>query len=147
MHILALSAYRYEHYIRGMLEAGAVGYLIKEEAPEAIVAAIRSAIRGEVYFSPGVADLVKALLEGESPPPLTGREWEVLRRMAEGLSNKEIAQTLSITVRTVEFHVSNILGKLGLSSRLEAAAGFTAAYDQILSHILNSFVISSTGGQ
>ncbi|MFN4294539.1 MAG: LuxR C-terminal-related transcriptional regulator [Thermoflexales bacterium] len=120
VHILALSAYRYEHYIRGMLEAGAVGYLIKEEAPEAIVAAIRSAVQGGMYFSPGVADLVKALLEGEGPPPLTGREQEVLRLLAEGLSNKEIAARLGISERTVAFHVSNILQKLGAVSRTEA---------------------------
>ena len=66
MRVLALSAYRYEHYVRGMLEAGAVGYLLKEEAPEAIVEAIRSAARGGMYFSPGIADVVRAIREGKS---------------------------------------------------------------------------------
>ena len=66
VRVLALSAYRYEHYVRGMLEAGAVGYLLKEEAPEAIVEAIRSAARGGMYFSPGIADVVRAIREGKS---------------------------------------------------------------------------------
>ncbi len=97
-----------------------MGYLIKEEAPEAIVAAIRSAVQGGMYFSPGVADSVKALREGEGPPPLTGRVQEVLRLMAEGLSNKEIAVRLGVSERTAAFHVSNVLQKLGAASRTEA---------------------------
>jgi len=119
--ILALSAYRYEHYIRGMLEAGAVGYLLKEEAPEAIVEAVRAAVQGGMYFSPGVADLVKAILEGKREiPQLTEREREVLRLMAEGLSNKEIGARLGFSKRTAAFHVGNILQKLGAASRTEA---------------------------
>ena len=119
--ILALSAYRYEHYIRGMLEAGAVGYLLKEEAPEVIVEAIRKAAQGGMTFSPGVAEAVKAILEGKGEAPqLTEREREVLALMAEGLSNKEIALKLKVTERTVEFHVGNILRKLGVASRVEA---------------------------
>jgi len=119
--ILALSAYRYEHYIRGMLEAGAVGYLLKEEAPEAIVEAVRAAVQGGMYFSPGVADLVKAILEGKREiPQLTEREREVLALMAEGLSNKEIAARLGFSKRTAAFHVGNILQKLGAASRTEA---------------------------
>jgi DNA-binding NarL/FixJ family response regulator len=119
--ILALSAYRYEHYIRGMLEAGAVGYLLKEEAPEAIVEAVRAAVQGGMYFSPGVADLVKAILEGRREiPQLTEREREVLRLMAEGLSNKEIGARLGFSERTAAFHVSNILQKLDAASRTEA---------------------------
>ncbi|MBC7227313.1 MAG: response regulator transcription factor [Thermoflexales bacterium] len=121
VRVLALSAYRYDHYIRGMLEAGAVGYLLKEEAPEAIVDAIRTAMQGGMYYSPGVADLVKAILEGRGPAKLTEREQEVLRLVAEGLSNKEIARALSVSVRTADFHVSNILRKLGVASRVEAA--------------------------
>jgi len=118
--ILALSAYRYEHYIRGMLEAGAVGYLLKEEAPEAIVEAVRAAVQGGMYFSPGVADLVKAILEGKGPAKLTEREQEVLRLIAEGLSNKEIGARLGFSERTAAFHVSNILQKLDAASRTEA---------------------------
>jgi DNA-binding NarL/FixJ family response regulator len=121
VRVLALSAYDNEQYVRGMLEAGAVGYLLKDEAPETIVAAVRAAVRGEGYFSPAVAAKVAAWARGERPGGLTQREVEVLRLVAEGLSNKEIAQTLRVVVRTVEFHVGNILRKLGVASRVEAA--------------------------
>jgi DNA-binding NarL/FixJ family response regulator len=121
VRVLALSAYDDEHYVRGMLEAGAAGYLLKDEAPEVIVAAVRTAARGEGYFSPPVAAKVAAWARGERPAGLTEREVEVLRLVAEGLSNKEIARILSITVRTVDFHISNILKKLDVTSRVEAA--------------------------
>lgn len=120
VRILALSAYRYEHYVRGMLEAGAVGYLLKEEAPEAIVEAIRAAARGGMYFSSGIADVVRAIREGKSSVGLTKQEMGILGLMAEGLSNKEIAFRLGLSERTVAFHVSNILQKLGARSRTEA---------------------------
>ncbi len=103
------------------LEAGAVGYLLKEEAPEVIAAAVRAAARGEGCFSPPVAAKVAAWVRGERPGGLTEREAEVLRLVTEGLSNKEIAQALSVSVRTVGFHVGKILEKLGVASRVEAA--------------------------
>ncbi|MGQ9804214.1 MAG: response regulator [Anaerolineae bacterium] len=121
VRVLALSAYDDERYVRGMLEAGAAGYLLKDEAPEMIVVAVRAAAQGEGWFSARVAAQVAAWARGERPAGLTEREMEVLRLVAEGLSNKEIAQALNVTVRTVEFHVSNALGKLGLTSRVEAA--------------------------
>jgi DNA-binding NarL/FixJ family response regulator len=118
--VLALSAYQYEHYVREMVKAGAVGYLLKEEAPETIVEAIRAAARGGMYFSPGVADLVQAVLEGKGPAELTEREQAVLRLLTEGMSNKEIAARLGCSERTAAFHVGNILQKLGAASRTEA---------------------------
>jgi len=121
VRVLALSAYDDEHYVRGMLEAGAAGYLLKEEAPETIVAAVRAVARGEGYFSPPVAAKVAAWMRGERPGGLTERELEVLRLVAKGLSNKEIAQALSVSVRTASFHVGNILEKLGVASRVKAA--------------------------
>jgi DNA-binding NarL/FixJ family response regulator len=119
--VLALSAYDDERYVRGMLEAGAVGYLLKEEAPGVIVAAVRAVVQGEGYFSPPVASKVAAWARGERLGGLTERELEVLRLVAEGLSNKEIAHELKVKKRTVEFHVGNILRKLGVVSRVEAA--------------------------
>ncbi len=119
--VLALSAYADEYHVRGMLEAGAVGYLLKEEAPEVIVAAVRAAAQGKGYFSPTVAAQMAAWARGEHPGGLTEREVEVLRLLAQGRSNQEIAQALRISVRTVEFHVGNILKKLGAASRVEAA--------------------------
>jgi DNA-binding NarL/FixJ family response regulator len=121
VRILALSAYDSERYVRGMLDAGAVGYLLKDEAPGVIVAAVQAAARGEGYFSPAVATKVTAWARGEKPAGLTEREVEVLRLVAEGLSNKEIAHRLYVVERTVQFHVSNILQKLDAVSRVEAA--------------------------
>ena len=104
-----------------MLEAGAVGYLLKEEAPGAIVEAIRRAAQGGMSFSPGAAEVARAILEGtEEVPRLTEREREVLALMAEGLSNKEIGARLGFSERTAAFHVGNILQKLGAASRTEA---------------------------
>jgi len=122
VRVLALSAYESEHYVRGMLEAGAVGYVLKEEAPEVIVEAVRGAARGAGYFSPRVAARVSVWAQGEWPAGLTDREVEVLRLVAGGLSNKEIAGRLGVAESTVEFHVGNILRKLGVTSRAGATA-------------------------
>jgi len=121
VRVLALSSYDDDRYVRGMLEAGAVGYLLKDEAPETIVAAVRAAAQGEGYFSPPVAAKVAAWARRERPAGLTEREMEVVRLVAEGMSNKEIAHKLRVKKRTVEFHVGNILRKLGVASRVEAA--------------------------
>jgi DNA-binding NarL/FixJ family response regulator len=123
VRVLALSAYSDDAHLRAMLEAGAVGYLIKDEAAGAIALAVRAAARGEGWFSPAVAARARAWARGEWGPPadLTEREAEVLRLVASGKSNKEIARALSVTERTVEFHVGNVLGKLDLVSRVEAA--------------------------
>jgi len=109
-------------YVRGMLEAGAAGYLLKDEASETIGAAVRGAVRGErLWTTEQFARAQRGQEEvQERWKHLTEREREVLSLVAAGGSNKEIAQTLSITVRAVEFHVSNTLGKLGLTSRVEA---------------------------
>ena len=85
-----------------------------------ITPAVRAAVRGEAYFSPPVAARAAAWARGELPGGLTERELEVLQLLADGLSNKEIAQALSVTVRTANFHVGNILHKLGAISRVEA---------------------------
>jgi len=96
-----------------------VGYLLKDEAPETVVAAVRGAMREERHFSP--AKKVSAWTRGELPGGLTKREMAVLALVAEGLSNKEIARTLGVTVWTVDFHVSNILKKLEVTSRVLVA--------------------------
>lgn len=119
--VLALSAYDSERYVRGMLEVGAVGYLLKDEAPQVIVAAVRVAAQGEGYFSPAVAGKMAAWARGEKPGGLTEREVQVLWLVVDGLTNKEIAYKLQVAERTVQFHVSNILHKLGAVSRVEAA--------------------------
>lgn len=125
LHILALTAYDDDAYVTGLLSAGASGYLLKEEALETLVAAIRAVAHGESWLSQRIAGRLarKAVARAEGaagPGPLTLREREVLRLMALGLSNDEIAKKLFITKRTVQNHVSNIYGKLGLDSRAEA---------------------------
>ena len=123
VQVLALSAYDDERYMRGMLEAGAVGYLLKDEAPETIVAAVRAAARGERLWTAEQFACARRWREEvqELWERLTEREREVLALVAEGKSNQKIAQALIVTERTVEFHVGNILRKLGVASRVEAA--------------------------
>lgn len=121
VRVLMLSAYNEVHYIRASLEAGAVGYVLKSEAPEVIVEAIRKAARGEPYISPPAALKVAGGPVGKGPATLTPRELDVLRLVARGLTNKEIAARLGVKERTVEFHLTNILRKLGVTSRVEAA--------------------------
>lgn len=121
--ILAFSAYRDERYVREMLRAGAVGYLLKEEIPEVLLSAVRAVGRGEGWFSPAVAAWVAGFAR---PAPttaarLTDRELAVLRLVTQGKTNKEIAASLTVAERTVEFHLSNVLAKLGVDSRVKAA--------------------------
>ena len=113
--------------IMACIEAGASGYVLKEASFDYLVGTIRSAHRGESFCSPRMAASLfsrVAELAGEriahSPVKLTPREVEIVNRIAEGLSNKEIAQRLSIEVQTVKNHVHNILDKLQLHNRLEA---------------------------
>jgi DNA-binding NarL/FixJ family response regulator len=94
---------------------------LKEEAPETVVAAVQGAVWGEGYFSPPVANKMAAWARGELPGGLTERELDVLQLVAQGLSNKEVALTLKVKKRTVEFHMGNILKKLEVASRVEAA--------------------------
>lgn len=125
LHILVLTAYDDDAYVTGLLSAGATGYLLKEEALETLVAAIRAVARGESWLSQRIASRLarKAIARAEGTPepgPLTPREREVLRLLALGLNNEEIAERLVITRRTVQNHVSSIYGKLELASRAEA---------------------------
>jgi DNA-binding NarL/FixJ family response regulator len=123
LNILVLTAYDDDAYVTGLLSAGATGYLLKEEALETLVAAIRAVHKGESWLSQRVADRLarKAIAPAHAEiEPLTPREREILRLLALGLSNDEIAEKLFITERTVQNHVSSIYGKLRPSSRAEA---------------------------
>ena len=124
LRILILTAYDDEAYVTGLLMAGATGYVLKDEALDTLVAAIRTVARGESWLSQRIAGRLarKAIAPARAAEdePLTPREREVLRLLALGLSNNEIAEKLFITKRTVQNHVSNIYGKLGLDSRAEA---------------------------
>lgn len=119
IRILVLSAYAEDSYVFGMLEAGVQGYLLKDDAIEHVVEAVRQVAAGGLWFSPEIAAKVMGGDTSEKVE-LTPREEEILELMVDGLGNCEIAARLGISRRTVEFHVSNILHKLGVSSRIEA---------------------------
>ncbi|HYI22788.1 MAG TPA: response regulator transcription factor [Candidatus Limnocylindrales bacterium] len=123
--IVAVTSFVEEEKVTAALEAGASGYLLKDAAADEVAAAIRAARAGEVHLDPAVAKMLaermRARRDEPQVEPLTAREQEVLRLIGRGAANKEIAAELSITERTARTHVSNILGKLGLASRTQAA--------------------------
>ena len=124
--ILALSAYDDDEYIFGLLDAGAAGYLTKDEAPLIIVEAVRGVAQGEDdWISRRVADKMvrrrRTHLERNSAD-LSGREWEVLKLVGKGLTNPEIGDLLFISEGTVKNHVSHIYENLGFRTRAEAVA-------------------------
>jgi DNA-binding NarL/FixJ family response regulator len=126
LRVLILSMYDNEQYFFEALKAGASGYVLKSAAKRDLVEAIRAAMRGEPFLYPAaVTALIRDYLErarsGEATPedPLTPREQEVVKLIAEGHTSDEIAQTLVISKKTVERHRANILEKLGMRNRVE----------------------------
>ena len=122
IEVIALTSVLEDTVVYRAMRAGAIGYLLKDTQAAELCQAIKAAAAGQVQLSPPVA----ALLLREVPPPphpepLTERETDVLRQLALGRSNKEIATALVIAEKTVRTHVSNILGKLGMTSRTQAA--------------------------
>ncbi len=125
VEVVALTSFSEEERVQAALQAGASGYLLKDSDPDEVVAAIRAAHRGELQIDPAVArgllSSLAAAPQGDPTRDLTPREVEVLRLLGIGKPNKEIAAELEISERTARTHVSNILGKLGLTSRTQAA--------------------------
>jgi NarL family two-component system response regulator LiaR len=124
--VLVLTSFAADEQVFPAIKAGALGYLLKDTQPEDLISAIHQVYEGESSLSPSVARKVlqEVFQPGEkplSPDPLTNRELEVLQVLAKGKSNREIGEILSITEATVRTHVSNILAKLHLASRTEAA--------------------------
>lgn len=122
--ILALSAYDDPVYIRELLESGAAGYLVKEEAPETIVEAVRGVAHGEQgWVSRRIAAQMVSWVRGDEADrsQLTPREIDVLRLVVDGNTNQSIATTLGISEKTVEKYMDAIFTKLNVSSRVEAA--------------------------
>jgi DNA-binding NarL/FixJ family response regulator len=120
--VIALTSVLDDSSVFGAIRAGAIGYLLKDTEADELNRAIRAAAAGQVQLSPAAAArLVREVRVPDNPEPLTGRENDVLRLIAGGMSNKEIAQALGIGEKTVKTHVSNILGKLGVLSRTQAA--------------------------
>ena len=126
IEIVAVTSFIEEEKVTSALEAGASGYLLKDAEAEEVAAAIRAAHAGEVHLDAAVARLLARRLRerktDDAPvEALTERERDVIALLGRGASNKEIASQLFITERTARTHVSNILGKLGLASRTQAA--------------------------
>jgi len=126
--VIVLTTFDDDEYVFEGLRAGAIGYLLKDVSAQKLVEAIHSAAQGDSFLQPSIAAKVVAEFARHSAAPaqplvepLTSRELDILRRMAEGLSNREIADQLVITEGTVKNHVTNILGKLGVRDRTQAA--------------------------
>jgi DNA-binding NarL/FixJ family response regulator len=124
VEVVALTSFGDDERVHAALEAGASGFLLKDADADEVASAVRAAHRGELQLEPAVARSLLATLRAgaeESKVELTPRELEIVRLMAAGKANKEIAGELAISERTARTHVSHILAKLGLSSRTQAA--------------------------
>ena len=123
IQIVALTSFEEDGLVQGALRAGAVGYLMKNVTARELAAAIRAAKAGKTTLSPEAAQvLMRANQQAQGPDALTERERAVLRLMVEGLNNAEIAERLGLSLSTVKYHVSNILGKLQVDSRVAAVS-------------------------
>ena len=127
VRVLILTAYEEDPYIFALLRAGADGYVLKNADADDLARAVKSVAGGGKVLDPAVAGKVMAQMAtgkpagaGEQVEPLSDRELDVLRLAAQGLTNKAIGQTLQISDRTVQGHLANIYGKLGVASRTEA---------------------------
>lgn len=125
--IIVLTSYHQDEHIFPAIRAGALSYILKDVEPEALATAVRKAAQGEAVLHPRVAARVVQEIHGSRQAAfnpfteLSEREMEVLKLIADGLSNNEIAQKLVISEKTVKSHVSNILSKLHLADRTQAA--------------------------
>lgn len=120
--IIVFTAYDTDEHVLGAIKAGAKGYLLKGAAAEEIASAIRAVHAGGSHLTPRVAAKVVAAVNAPRARLLTAREREVLRLVADGRSTKQIARSLSITERTVKFHIASLMNKLGADNRAQAVA-------------------------
>jgi two-component system, NarL family, response regulator LiaR len=122
VEVVALTSVLEDVSVTGAVRAGAIGYLLKNSEPEELHRAIRGAAEGQVQLAPAAAArLMREVRAPVSPEALTERETEVLKLLARGQANKQIASSLFVEEKTVKAHVSSILRKLGVRSRIQAA--------------------------
>ena len=122
VEVIALTSVLEDASVSGAVRAGAIGYLLKDTEADALGRAIKAAAAGQVQLAPEAASrLMREVRAPESPEPLTERETEVLKLVARGRANKQIAHELFVGEKTVKAHVSSILAKLGVQSRTQAA--------------------------
>lgn len=126
VNVLALTVHDSEAYVFQMLQAGAVGYVLKRAGAADVIRAVKAAHRGEALLHPSVAkllirDYLARVEQGEEPSygPISEREREILKLIAEGKTNREIAEMLFLSVKTVQTHRGNLMRKLGLHDRVE----------------------------
>jgi NarL family two-component system response regulator LiaR len=119
--VIALTSFQEDELVQGALQAGAIGYLMKNISARELAAAIRSAYTGKMTLSPEAAQvLVQGKFHTQEFEELTEREREVLKLMVDGLNNTEIAERLVVSLSTVKYHISNILSKLVVENRVSA---------------------------
>lgn len=125
IHVLAVTRHKDDGYLQQILRAGASGYLLKQSPPAELIHAIRAVAKGGKYLDPAVAGKVMGGYSGrrfvrqEAAVDVSNREEEVLRLIAWGHSNKEIATRLNLSVKTIEVHKANAMKKLGMASRID----------------------------
>jgi len=125
VHVLALTRHQEDGYLQQMLRAGASGYILKQSPPAELIHAIRAVANGGKYLDSTVAGRMmgsyvgRSVISGQTLSELSERETEVLRLIAWGYSNKEIANRLNLSVKTIESHKANAMKKLGMSSRID----------------------------
>jgi len=122
IQVLAVTSYKEMELVRGVLEAGAIGYLLKTVSAQELAEAIRAAHRGELTVAPEASQVVIEAMTAPAPPgrDLTDREDEVLALLVQGLSNNEIGEQLGVSPHTVKNHLRSIYSKLGVTSRTAA---------------------------
>jgi two-component system, NarL family, response regulator LiaR len=123
IRILALSSFQDRDSVRAMLESGAIGYVLKDGSSNDLEDSIRTAYKGKSVLSPEITDiLLRPPSSSTNGYGLTVREMEILRLMAKGMNNHEIAAALTVSYSTVRFHITHITSKMGVKSRAEATA-------------------------
>jgi DNA-binding NarL/FixJ family response regulator len=127
IRVLVLTTYDTDADIDRAMEAGAIGYLLKDATRDDLLAAIRTAAAGESVLAPRVATKLMRRMRAPAPVPLSAREIEILRLVGEGRTNKQVAAALHLSLSTVKTHLLHVFAKLGVDDRTEAVTAATRA--------------------